>query len=76
MQECKINFYCLRHLVRLMRGRHSSTSFKRTLVSNMKKKITTKSEFPCVGLSTPSLATLNICAICSSCKFSGKILFS
>lgn len=38
MQECKINFYCLRHLVRPMRGRHSSTSFKRTLVSNMKKK--------------------------------------
>lgn len=33
MQECKINFYCLRHLVRPMRGRHSST-----LVSNMKKK--------------------------------------
>lgn len=32
MQECKINFYCLRHLVRPMRGRHSST-----LVSNMKK---------------------------------------
>lgn len=37
MQECKINVYCLRHLVRPMRGRHSSTSFKRTLVSNMKK---------------------------------------
>lgn len=75
MQECKIIFYCLRHLVRPMRGRHSST-----LVSNMKKKNknkkTTKSEFPCVGLSTPSLATLNICAICSSCKFSGKSLFS
>lgn len=62
MQECKINFYCLRHLVRLMRGRHSSTSFKRTLVSNMKKN-NYKSEFPCVGLSNPSLATLNICAI-------------